>query len=164
MEPEMHNLQPNSIRDVTNWLDTANISYEIIDHAPIDGTASGSSTTTRTTPEQGAKALIMMIENKNPVMVVVRGPDRVDFRQIKKTTGASDVRLASLQEIHQITPLSIGTLHPFGNLLNIPTYFDRKLLDQETIVCGTGSPTQSLIVRAADLKNIHDFILGDFTK
>lgn len=164
MKPEEDNLQPKALREITSWLDTVNVVYEIINHPQIDGTAEGSSMITGTSPEQGAKALIVMIKDSEPAMVVVRGPDRVDFKQIKKATKSSNVRLASLEEIQQITPLSVGTLHPFGNLLNIPTYFDRKLLDQETIVCGTGSPTQSLVIHTANLRNVDEFITGDFAK
>lgn len=161
---ENEKLKSNAFEQVKNWLNKNRIEYRVIEHPSIDGTASGSSLVSGTDPEKGAKTLIMITSENEPIMVVVRGPDKVSFGKIKKASGSHDVRLANLQEISNITHLSAGTLHPFGNLLNLRTFFDRTLLDNDEIVCGTGSPTQSLIIKTDGLKNNDSFVIGDFSK
>lgn len=154
----------DSLGEITSWLKSACVPYEVIDHLEIDGTASGSSITTGTRPEQGAKALIMTVSGKNLIMLVLRGPDRADFKAIKKAVDSNDVRLASREEINNITPIEVGTLHPFGNLLNIQTYVDKSLLEEEYIACGTGLSTKTIIMKSTDYSNIVNPITGSFVK
>lgn len=101
-EPSKHT--GNSFRDIINWLKSSDATYGVIDHPEIDGTAYGSSEISKTKPEQGVKALIMTVSEETPIMVVVRGPDTINFKAIKKAVNSKDVRLASDEEIKKITP------------------------------------------------------------
>lgn len=164
MTPESSKHLSNIFRGITNWLKSSNATYEVIDHPEIDGTAYGSSEISKTKPEQGAKALIMTVSGETPIMVVVRGPDRVNFKAIKKAVNSKDVRLASGEEIKKITPIEVGSLPPFGNFLGLTTYADRQLLEEEEIACGTGLTTKTIIMKPSDYKEIVKPIEGDFSK
>jgi prolyl-tRNA editing enzyme YbaK/EbsC (Cys-tRNA(Pro) deacylase) len=161
---EVDKLNMNTLEEIKSWLDENHTEYRVIEHPVIDGTASGSSLISGTNPEKGAKSLVMITNSNEPIMVVVSGPDKVDFGKVKKASGSHDVRLSSLQEIGQITNLTVGTLHPFGNLLNLRTFFDQNLLSNDEIICGTGSQTQSLIIKTDGLKKNNNFVIGDFSK
>jgi Ala-tRNA(Pro) deacylase len=148
----------------TNWLNTFKISFEVIDHPPIDGTASGSSATTGTKPEQGAKALVMMVESNKAIMVVLRGPDRVDFKTLKRIANTGDLRLARPEEIKKATSLSVGALPPFGNFFGLTTYVDQRLLGVGKIACGAGLLTKTLIIQVSDFIGVVHPNIGDFAK
>lgn len=157
--------QPKPILErITDLLKSSGISFRIIEHEPIDGTASNSSLVSHTSPEQGAKTLLMMSENKTPVMVVLRGTDKADFKAIKTFIGSKNLRMATLDEIQTISPAEVGTLPPFGGLLGIATYTDCRLLKEEKIVLGTGSHTLSIVIDAKDYLRVAQPVVGDFAK
>jgi Ala-tRNA(Pro) deacylase len=149
---------------ITSLLKSTNTPYRVIDHPPIEGTASGSSTVSGTQPEQGAKALIMMVGGEESIMVVVRGPDRVNYKAIKEITKTDNVRLASLEEVAKITLAEVGTLPPFGDLFGLKTYADRRLLAEGEIAFGTGLRTKTLVISTDDFQKIGNPIVGDFVK
>jgi len=164
MSPKGRELPAEFFERMTVWLKSARVPYRVIEHASIDGTASGSSATSGTRSEQGAKALIMMVGGEKPIMVVVRGPDRVDYKAVKRITKSQNVRLAKLEEIGKVTPLAIGTLPPFGDLFGITTYVDQQLLDQQEIACGTGLATRTLMIRTDDFRKVARPLIGNFAK
>lgn len=164
MTPERKESPTDFFERLTAWLKSTGASFRVIEHEPIDGTASGSSTTSGTRPEQGAKTLIMMIDGEKPIMVVLRGTDRVNYKAIRGVTNSQDVRLASAEEVAGVTPLAIGTLPPFGDLFGLTTYVDRQLLAQSEIACGTGLTTKTLLVNTKDFERIASPLVGDFIK
>lgn len=163
MSPEPDVSTGDMFDKINSLLKSNEVTYRTIEHSAIDGTAGGSSKISGTKPEQGAKTLLM-VSNKKPIMVVLRGPDKLDFKAIKKATSSDDVRFASPDEIKKITSIPIGSLPPFGNLFGIPTYVDELLINEGEIACGTGLPTKTIITNSIDYKNVSSPIVGDFVK
>jgi Ala-tRNA(Pro) deacylase len=164
MNPES-NLSPASFFEkISAWLESKGTLFKVIEHPPIDGSASGSSFTSGTLPEQGAKALIMTVGGEKQIMVVLRGTDRVDYKAVRNMTHSRDVRLASTEEVKKVTPLDLGTLPPFGELLGLTTYVDQKLLEQEEIACGTGMTTKTIMISSDDFKEVANPHIGRFAR
>lgn len=165
MTPETNAPIPSLFDRITGLLNSHNASYQIIEHEPIDVSAVSSSAVTGTRPEQGAKALVMMINGIKPIMVVLRGPDRADRKAIKKLTESKDVRMATPEEVQETTQVEIGTLPAIGSLFNLPTYVDRLLLEEKEIAFGTGLHTRTIVMNTTDFRKVADpIIVGDFAK
>lgn len=60
--------------------------------------------------------------------------------------------------------LQIGGVPPFGNLLNIETYYDEQILQNERAAFNCGLPTESIILSAKDLIALVDPKIGSFAK
>ena len=165
MKRSCETLKPtkNLFNTIVTLLNSKRVDFRVIDHPPIDGSASGSSEVTGTRPEQGAKSLVMMA-SELPIMVVVRGPDRVDFKAVKEATSSKNVRMATLAEVEQTTNSDVGTLPPIGSLFNIQTYFDQTLIDEGEIAFGTGSRTSTIVMRADKLVRVFKPIVGKFSR
>jgi Ala-tRNA(Pro) deacylase len=162
---EVPSLTPDLFQRITTLFTSQKVKYRVIEHKEIsDDSAAGSSMVAGTRPEQGAKALVMMIDELKPIIVVLRGPDRVDKGALKKIAGSEDIRLATLEEIQTVTHSDVGTLPPIGSLFNIPTYLDRRLIGEGEMAFGTGLRTKTIVMRVADFIQVAKPIIGIFTK
>jgi Ala-tRNA(Pro) deacylase len=164
MSPKASVPTPKLFERIVELLNSQNIVYKVIEHEPIDGSAAGSSAITGTNPEAGAKTLVMMVDGVKPIMVVLRGPDRVNKSDIKRLTGSRDVRMATPEEVGRITRAELGTLPPIGSLFGIETYVDKHLLEEKKIVFGTGLPTRTAVINGEDFRKLVNPIVGDFVK
>lgn len=154
----------NEFDKITSWLGSSGVGYNVIEHPMFDGTAQGSSITTGTRPEQGAKALVMTVSGSELIMVVLRGPDKVDYKAVKKAVNSNNVRLATTDEIQKVTSIPVGSLPPFGNYFKMTTYVDELLLNETEIACGTGLPTKTIIINSSDFVKVCNPIIGNYIK
>jgi len=53
--------------------------------------------------EAVAKSIVLIDSNKEPLLVILLGKDKIDFAKIKALLGANDVRLAEPEEVLEIT-------------------------------------------------------------
>lgn len=164
MSPEASTATPKLFERIIKLLASQNIEYKVIDHEPIDGSATGSSTVAGTNSDETAKSLVMMVDGIKPIMVVLRGPDRVNKRVIKRLTNSGDVRLATPEEVLSVTETEIGTLPPFGSLFNLITYVDKHLLEEREIAFGTGLRTKTIVISSDAFKKIANSIIDDFVE
>lgn len=112
---------------------------------------------------EGAKALVFMAEEK-PIMIVVSGAFQIDTKKFKSLFKVHDLRMATPEEVEQITGVKIGAVHPFGNLFGIPLYIDESLAENEEIIFNAGLHTRSIRMEFADFKSLTKGILGSFSK
>ena len=99
--------------------------------------------------EEAAKALILKGDN-DIVMAVVPGPQRMDYRLLRKEIGFKKLSLASPDDVKAKTGLTIGSVPPFGNLWNIPVYVEESLLHNEYMVFSAGSHHDSIRLKVQD--------------
>lgn len=60
--------------------------------------------------------------------------------------------------------LQIGGIPPFGNLLKLTNYVEKRVLSSERAAFNCGLRTESLIVRSADLIKVTDPVIESFAK
>lgn len=154
--------KPRLFERIIQLLDSQNVPYDIISHGPIDGSVIGSSRVTGTNPKEAAKSLIMIADGIKPIMVVLRGSDRVSKKGIKKLTGHEDIRFATPEEVQRVAQVEIGTVPPIGSLFNIITYTDKRLLKETKIAFSAGLHTKTIVINSATFKKIVNPIIGDF--
>ncbi len=139
-----------------------NRKFILLEHPPVK-TCQDAALIRHTTPDQGAKALVCFADKK-PVMVVLPCSRRLDFKLFKSLYGISDLRLASPEEVKELTSLEIGSIPPLGNIFNLPTYVDASLSLQEKIAFNAGDHSRSLIVKYSDYESVVDNLsVGNFT-
>jgi Ala-tRNA(Pro) deacylase len=156
--------EPKLFERITKLLDSQNIPYKVIVHESIDGTVIGSSAVIGTNPKEAAKTLIMIVNGMKPIMVVLRGSDRVSKKDIKKLTGSGNVRFATSEEVQKATQTEIGALPPIGSLFNLTMYIDKHLLEEKEIAFSTGLRTKTIVTSSGDFRKIIDPIVGNFVE
>lgn len=84
-------------------------------------------------------------------LAVLPGRLKIDFSRLASVLGTPKVSLAPVPEAEKIARCSVGSVHPFGNLLNLQTYFDRHILDLDFVYFNPGSHTKSIKINTDDL-------------
>lgn len=148
-------------QQIIDLLDKNGIAYEALQHEPTK-TCADSAQIRGTSPDQGAKALVCFADKK-PVMVVLPCSCKLDSRLFKQVFGAKDLRLASADEVRQLTGLEIGSIPPWGSLFSLPTFMDEALAGQARIAFNAGDLCRSIIMPCADYVQLEKPRRGSFS-
>ena len=111
--------------------------------------------------DQGAKALVMKAD-KQPILIVIASHLRVAPRKFKSLYKIKDLRLISPTEVTDLTGLTIGSVPPFGNLMDLPTFVEQSLLLVNNIAFNAGSHTTSIIMKCDDFISLVQPEIGVF--
>lgn len=153
---------PIVFNKIKKILDENNIHYQIIGHEPVY-TSEQAAKIRGTELKQGAKALVMFADKK-PIMLVLPADLKVDMKKFKIEYKVRDLRMATPEEVKEVTGVEIGAVPPFGNIFNIPLYVDKKLGENETISFNAGEHTKSIEMKYEDFEKAVKPIIGQFSK
>ena len=103
---------------------------------------------TRTAPEAAqavgcevgaiAKSLLFMVDGE-PVLVVCAGDRRVNTATLASLLGASNVKMASADDVRVITGYAIGGVPPLGHVTPVRTLMDTSLLRWPLVYAAAGA-------------------------
>lgn len=112
------------------------------------------------------KSIVLMVDEEAPVVVVLRGNDRVDTAKVADHVEADpdDIRMAEPDEIEEYTGFPVGGVPPLGHKRPLRTLLDAQLLAEETVYVSGGDQDVMLEVEAQDLKKLPDVTTGDFAE
>jgi aspartyl-tRNA synthetase len=136
--------------------------YDVLEHEPVY-TSADAAAIRGTELEEGVKAILLIADTK-PVMVSVAGNTKIDVKALKGLYGFRDVRMATPEEVIEVTGVPIGAVPPFGALFDIPLYVDEEVRTHASVVFNAGLHTKSLRVSAADYENVATPIVGAFSR
>ena len=147
---------------IKNLLDQNKVEYKLMEHKAVF-TSEDAAAVRKTELKLGAKALIMKADKK-PIMIVVPGDKKVDTSTFKKLYFIKDLTMATREEVKAISGVEVGAVPPFGNLFKIPLYFDKTIVDNETVFFNAGSHSKSISMKGLDLEKATKPIVGEFSK
>ena len=73
---------------------------------------------------------------------------------MKRLMGVSRASFASADETKELTGMMIGGVTAFALPEDLPVYADRKLLEQESIILGSGSRSSKIKITPQDITKI----------
>jgi len=146
---------------IIQLLGRAGVEYELLRHEPVR-TAQEASKIRETSIKEGVKAIIFAADGK-PVLICVSGDRRIDSKVFKKDYGVKDLRLLSPEEVLQLTGLEVGAIPPLGKAMNLLTYLDKAVLNNEYVCFNAGSHTRSVKMKTADFVQLATPELGYFS-
>lgn len=145
-----------AVLKIVTLLDSNNIWHEYFIHEPVRTSEEAAAVRGGYTLNQGAKALILRVRNKDGkrfVMTVVPGHLRVDNNKLKICLQSNDIRFATEQEVGEITGgVQVGGVPPFGNLFGLEVVVDPALFENEKIIFNAGDRRFSLAIKAEDYR------------
>ena len=103
-------------------------------------------------PEQIVRSILFQIRPEEFVMVLVAGRDQVDWRKLRQLVGRSRVRMATEEEVLEVTGFRIGTVSPFGLKNQIRVLIDESVLKEEEVSTGSGVRNMAIILKSQDLR------------
>ena len=84
-------------------------------------------------------------------MVLVAGPGQVDWKKLRQFVGRSRLRMATEEEVLQITGYRVGTVSPFGLKHPVRILIDESVLREEEVSLGSGVRQMAILMKSADL-------------
>lgn len=149
-----------AIRDL---LDSNKFEYEYYEHEPTP-TSEEAAKVRDTKLEEAAKALILKGKKSGKnIMVVIRGDKKFNSKEIKNAAG-EEFEFEKPDVIKERFGLIIGGVPPFGNLLDLPIYFDESILESSRVTFSAGLQTCSITMNPEDLSKVTNAIEGSFSK
>lgn len=126
---------------LTEFLDRQGAKYITMAHSPAY-TAQEVAAAAHVPGKEMAKTVVAKLDGK-PALVVLPANEKVDLEQVRATTGAREVELATEQEFAGLFPeCEVGAMPPFGNLYGLETYVTPSLAADEEIAFNAGSHTE----------------------
>ncbi len=146
---------------IKKLLTDAGIEYRLYEHAPVY-TSQDAAAVRNTDISQGAKALVMYAD-KTPILVVVPGDKKADFKKVKVAGGIKDLRMATHEEVLHLTGLEVGSIPPLGKALGLKSYYDSSFLEKDEVAFNAGAHTASIVLKATDLIKVENPVLSSIT-
>jgi Cys-tRNA(Pro) deacylase len=106
---------------------------------------------------QVVRSILFQIRPQEFVMVLVAGPAQVDWKKFRQLVGRSRVRMATEDEVVEVTGYRVGTVSPFGMKNQISVMIDKSVMKEDEISIGSGVRNTAIIMQSADLRRA----LGD---
>jgi Cys-tRNA(Pro)/Cys-tRNA(Cys) deacylase len=103
-------------------------------------------------PEQVVRSILFQIRPDEFLMVLVAGREQVDWKKLRQLVQRSRVRMATEDEVLEITGYRIGTVSPFGLRNHVEVLIDASVLKEEEISIGSGVRNTAIIMKSADLR------------
>src|SRR5574338_8863 len=87
-------------------------------------------------PEQVVRSILFQVRPEEFVMVLVAGRDQIDWRKLRQLVKRSRVRMATEEEVLEVTGYRVGMVSPFGLKTPVRIMIDESVLLEEEVSLG----------------------------
>lgn len=85
-------------------------------------------------------------------MVLVAGREQIDWKRLRQLVRRSRVRMATEEEVFNVTGYRVGTVSPFGLKNQVKILIDSSVLEEEEVSLGSGVRQMAILMKSADLR------------
>lgn len=103
-------------------------------------------------PGQIVRSILFQVRAGEFVMVLMAGMAQVDWKKLRQRVKRSRVRMATEEEVLEVTGYRIGTVSPFGVRNRVRVLMDASVLREEEISIGSGVRNVAIIMRSEDVR------------
>ena len=103
-------------------------------------------------PGQIVRSILFNIRPEEYLMVLVAGPDQIDWKKLRQFVKRSRVRMATEEEVLEVTGYRIGTVSPFGVKNQVQVLIDASVLKEAEVSIGSGVRNMAIIMQSAELR------------
>jgi Cys-tRNA(Pro) deacylase len=103
-------------------------------------------------PGQIVRSILFNIRPEEYLMVLVAGPDQIDWKKLRQYVKRSRVRMATKDEVLEVTGYRIGTVSPFGVKSQFQVLIDASVLKEGEVSIGSGVRNMAIIMQSKDLR------------
>ena len=107
-------------------------------------------------PGQIVRSILFNIRPDEYLMVLVAGPDQIDWKKLRQFVKRSRVRMATEEEVLEVTGYRIGTVSPFGVKKQVQVLIDASVLKEAEVSVGSGVRNMAIIMQSAELRKALD--------
>jgi Cys-tRNA(Pro) deacylase len=133
-------------------LEKLNIPHRVFIHETLVTSFEQAASDRNQRPEQVVRSILFQVRPEEFAMVLVAGPTQVDWRKLRQLVKRSRVRMATEEEVLDVTGYRVGTVSPFGLKNPVKVMIDESVLKEEEISIGSGIRSVAIIMKSADLR------------
>ena len=137
-------------------LEKLNIPHQVFRHKNSINSLEQAASERNQRPEQVVRSILFQIRPEEFLMVLVAGPDQVDWRKLRQLVKRSRVRMATEEEVLEVTGYRVGTVSPFGLRNPVKVLIDRSVLKEEEVSLGSGVSGVAIVMKSADIRRALD--------
>ena len=153
----------NIRNEIIRRLHQMKVEFDHKEHEPTP-TSQDSARVRGTKMEEGVKALIVRGKNsKKNYQFNIPGHMKLDMKAVQEAVGEK-CDFEDPAVILDRFGLQVGSIPPFGHLLNLDTYFDEQIQHETLSAFNCGLATESIILKSKDLIAAVEPKLGKFSK
>ncbi len=150
------------IGKIKEFLDGHNTKYVVMSHSQAY-TAQEIAASAHIPGKEMAKTVMIKIDGKM-AMAVLPSTYKVDFKLLKETTGATNVKLADEDEFKDMFPdCEVGAMPPFGNLYEMEVLVSESLAEDDEIVFSAGSHQELIKLKYKDFERLTEPKIAKFS-
>jgi Ala-tRNA(Pro) deacylase len=157
-------MSKTGIDAIAEFLEGKGIPHEVIEHERTISAAEEAAATHRR-PEAVAKTVVLR-DGKAFMLAVIPASERLDLHKVRELLGASkSLRFATEEEMAEDFPeLEVGAVPPIGPMLSAAEVIDRRLLDEDRILCAGGDHRHSIVVDPRDVSRVAGATAADIVQ
>ncbi len=107
-------------------------------------------------PEQIVRSILFQIRDGEFLMVLMAGPAQIDWKSLRQFVKRSRIRMATEEEVLEVTGYKVGTVSPFGVKNQVQVLIDASVLKEAEISIGSGIRNMAIIMQSADLRRVFE--------
>lgn len=154
----------NLRNEIIRLLRQQGIEFEHIKHEETPVSSEGTAKVRGFALEEGVKSLILCGKNtKKNYQVNIPAHLKLDMKAVAEAVGEK-CEFEDPAVIEERFGLKIGTVPPFGPLLNLETFFDAGVLEKKRSAFNCGLRTESIVMKPQDLVKVVNPKIGKFAK
>ncbi len=96
----------------------------------------------------------LLFIGRRPVVVLMTGDKKVSLDKLKEIRGDKSLRLASRDEVSDLTGVLAGTVSPFG-LAEVDVIADRRVMELESLIMGSGKSDTLLKMTGSEFRKLY---------
>lgn len=141
----------NNSTPVTRALDQLGTPYTFFQHSGPVKSLEQAAEERGQQPEQIIRSILFRLRQDEYVMVLIAGPQQIDWKALRHYLGQSRITMAKPDEVLRVTGYKVGSVSPFGLPQPIRTLVDESVLAQDVISIGSGVRSTTVILTREDL-------------
>jgi Cys-tRNA(Pro)/Cys-tRNA(Cys) deacylase len=101
-------------------------------------------------PNQVVRSLLFRLAAEQYCLVLVAGPQQVDWKLLRQALQAHRMAMATPEEVFQVTGYQVGAVSPFGLRQTVPILVDHHIQELHEISLGSGLPGVAIVMQVQD--------------
>jgi len=147
--------------DALDYLEKRNVKFKKIHLDEIPRTAKDVERIYGCQLHQVLKTLLFI--GRKPVITVLLGDKKVDIEKLKKIVKDDTLRLATPNEVKEITGYTIGGVSPFCIENNVFKILDESVLEIDVVNIGSGKAEIGIEITSSELKKAWDGVVRELS-
>jgi Cys-tRNA(Pro)/Cys-tRNA(Cys) deacylase len=132
-------------------LEKMNIPHQVFRHANPVFSLEQAASDRNQRPEQVVRSILFQVRPEEFVLILVAGPEQVDWRKLRQLVKRSRVRMATEEEVLEVTGYRVGTVSPFGVKTPVRVLLDESVLREDEVSMGSGVRNTAIVMKSSDL-------------